>query len=1201
METATIGVLISLLKAAGGSAVKGLLGNPFMRPQVAWSVYRRAKKASIGVTFISLLRWLSREDVRRQLAAADPLSVETAVRNLAWRMSGGSEDQAPLLVSWVLEAYLLSVSPQAATAIASSRTQQEVARGTMALQTAVARLPEQLHDQRAQFERDLSLLHPWMTDKALELALRWPPMRDLAHSAASTPDRQRLLSDWGTHPPKQLSAAPAEAWLWFGEVASEYGARRAAVELMSEGIARGAADADYWWARAALVLGPEPDESEMRLLLARATGHPVGVALLSIMDGEPGQGEEALSAWSPTRPEDLALRAYLRSAAAAGNGQVNLEIGLLEDAAQADANASAVCLAAAQKLLARARYGVTISVLSDCDRARHYAILSRDSRRLWSGDSVEAILVALKATALAGDLEAAKRLVTAAPAGDATTFEATDPRLVSERATLAALTGDEREALTLLDQVDNDFDRSMILGHLAEGRGDNAEAINHWTAAWADASCDPDRIQAAGVLAPLGDQMPDLSELAVAYPEVVRRIKTIHEVMSTQGDRLPVLRARAHESEQLTVALADLLLERDDALASADVLRAGAIQWQHPLLMKMAASRQAAAGDFEGATESCADALHIAGSNWPGELDTLGILFNAQESLALQDKALLTAKRMVTLAPENLDARWILIQCLLREGELAAAWAALDYRGQPLAPRSPQEVRAWIDLLARFDSSPLFLTRALKVYDEWAADEELQGIILAQVHTKSAKHELSADEISALQELTATYLADHPENSVFRSFPVGPDDDPLKEIEEELKRHAPTASLIELNQRIREGELPVGLGAAATGRSYTECAILGISGLVFSHAPALAASGAEAVAKSLGSSVVLDPTAAATLARLDAFTATRLIGAFSSLDTTVPVYRDALRAQESLAMRSTMSIHWNEVAQKTVVTQISDETAERYASQANTIASLFSRARRINWPRLRHLTEMGGASEWLGSLDYSIDSGQGFWCDDYLLRTVAIEKGVSTFGTVDLLRASVIGNQLSNDAKQVAEALLIDSFHVDLGFDSEVMRLSAELAGWQTRGAAANVARPASWADPEQTLSFLLTAVDRNRAVDPAAVQAWVHQGALGIIRLAGADSEGAQRNVVYLLARLIAHTSADRSLVPFLITGVRAALGAYPDLADPLEDVLRSLHASLVKQHGHPTAATLLLDIVGSAPASDRDCAARIILTAPI
>lgn len=444
--------LVPVLARLGGAGLKRALARPLLRVRVSWRAWRRARHAGIGVSITAILGWLGRRDVRNQLDEGGFSAADSAVKNLAWRMAGTSEADAARVVGYVLDEFLRALPLQDAVATGVARTTKRITDASEAIRVDIQSIPNAINERTSIFNRDLLALHPWRTPRAVEIATRWPAVCDLTHLLVSSASRGQVLSDWISNSPAQLVDAPPETWLWLGELASDYGQKRASLGFYEEAISKGAA-ADYWWARAALTLDQEQDEPEMRSLLGRAgTTHPLARAVRLHLDGDYKAAEAALGDWTPHEPGDRALRATLLSAAAAGQGDTDQAIEVLEHAVQEDPDSTGVALRAAELLLSRARFGVSVSLLGDYARARQLAMAARDSRRRWGGDSVAAILVALKATALSGDLEGARRLLTAAPDGEATTSEVLDTRLTGERAMLAAAMGDETTALALLEE-----------------------------------------------------------------------------------------------------------------------------------------------------------------------------------------------------------------------------------------------------------------------------------------------------------------------------------------------------------------------------------------------------------------------------------------------------------------------------------------------------------------------------------------------------------------------------------------------------------------------------------------------------------------------------------------------------------------------------------------------------------------------------
>ena len=1197
----TTAAVVGILAKVAGAEFTKLLDRPLVRMKVAWRVRSDAHGASIGVSFWAIYTWLARQDVRDALDEGGLESVESAVRNLAWRIDGASREDALRILEWVADEYLRALRLQDGTVVSARRTRKVVVDESAHIRSAISQLPDAISDRALVFARDLMQLRRWRTAPAHDLAQRWPAIQDLVHSLATSSARGELLRGWVEDGLGILSDAPAEAWTWLGDLASDYAQPLAAIAYYQTAIAKGIPAPDYWWARAALVLGEEEHASEMRSLLGRSkVSHPLAQGLVDLLDARYSAAEASLSGWEPDRPADVAIRANLRSVAALRRDQLDWAIELLTEAVEADASSSGVGLRAAEVILSRTRFGVSVSLVADYGRARTLALGARDDRRSWGGDSVAAALVALTATVLANDIQGGLRLATSIPDGEATVLEARDPRLLAERATLSALIGDETTALSLLANIEDEHKRSMLLGWLAHEKGEDAKASGHWLEGWTAAKNDSDRIQAASALAQLGGVMPELSDLAARNPEMVKKIGTIHEVMSATGDRLSLLRARAYDSELLTMALVAKLRDEGDLGGAADVLKEAARRGQHPLMLKMAAQQLLEAADYRGALDCCTSALQMSGPDWSGEFDTLAVKFQAEEALGRLDDGLLTARRMVVLAPLNLEARWVLVQCLVRNGDPIDAWSALKFRGEPIAPRTLQEVRTWIGLVSAYDRSDLFLSRALKVFEEWNADEEAQGLILVNIYGRSRLHDLEVSDIENLQSATSQYLNVHPNSSVFRGLTRG-DGDPLEALEAELRKRVPPQPLVEIEAKIRRGELPLGLGAEAFSKSYTECSIIRVGGLVFSDIDQLASLGQQAVASAVGTSVVLDPTAAVTLARIDEFMASVLIGSFSFVDSTVVGFRDALSAQESLAMRSTASIHWSPEAQKLIANQISEELADSRALCADRVVALLRSTRRVNWPRVEHLKEMGDGAVWMSALDYAIESKETFWCDDYLLRTVALEKGVAAFSTVDLLRHAGRSGLVATDLVRVAESVLIQNYYVDLGFDEANMRLAATLDRWSIGGASAALTRPAMWKNPRAALVFLLEAVQKNSSSDPIAVREWVQSSVEGLIRVAEPDLQGAFGNVRLLLTFVLGSTAQEKELLPFILEGVRASLRQHPGIDDPLEEVLKQIHSMLIEKLGHSKGADFLLGMLSGANVDDRALAARIILTTPM
>jgi tetratricopeptide (TPR) repeat protein len=1128
---------------------------------------------------------------------------------LAWLLSGPEEicqQQAVDVLAIVLNEYLRAQLPSAAVAQAASwATGQSTAEHQAT--RAVVRLSSQsvldslTHTEA--FPEELLELHPWRAAEAKKLAASWPLIRQMVHTITVSRDRGSLLRQWAQTPPTQLDSAPPEVWCWLGLLTADHADGASGNRFIETAIERGLPDASYWWARIAMNLSGTDDEVEApsRDALARSQPpHALALAQIAVIEKRYQDGLDELSGWLPDKPNDRAIKAIARSACAIGLEDYNLAIAVLEEAIAIDPEASGPTLKAADLLLVRGYHLESDHRLTDFTQALLFAIKARDMRRRWRGDSVAATLIALKAAALSGDIDRAWLLTQPSPQGEATEGEANDRRLRKEAAILAATMMKTEVASTIAADLGDAFVTAMVDAYLAIDKGENDLACVRLLDAWDAASDDFARLQVAGSLAPLGGPLPDLTALAESQPQAVASLRSVHQVVSASGDRLANLRAHRYDSEQIAVLLAQELVDIGEVEEAADVLVEAGTRVGHPLLLKMAASRYFAAGNYSEAARTCRTAITVGGTGWPGELDCQMALFDALEAQGLEDESLPVARRLVSIAPDNRDTRWVLVLCLLRKGESASAWSALNYQGRPIPPRDRDDVRAWISLTSAYDRSPHFVGRAMDEMNRWRDDPEIAGTLLVGIYTGMMNLGIEP-EPHVLEEVhlaTHEYTTRFPDSPTFRSLPIGPDDAPLQAFEEELRRQHEHPGMLDLRDKVSSGQIPLGVLAEALHLPYAEAAIKRAAGFVYSFDPNTADVAAEAVSQTLGKAVVIDTTAAATLALLETATSDQLKGAFGSVQTTDLAFRDALATQQSLAPRPTMSLGWDAIAERPLVREISDEDADRMARQSEAIQQLLTATKRRAW-QIAHYNKLDMRGAWINTLDLAVSTRTPYWSDDLLLRSLARQEGIPTFGTVDLLRALTRAGLMSKAEREAAEATLISNFHIQLGFDADIMDLAAQLDGWRAAGAAAAISKPEAWPDPEPVLKFVLRAIEQNHLAAPNEVRHWAAYAAVGLVRLAGDDLAGAGGNLRLVLERVMTQPWMRPDILPHLVLGIREGCSLRTDVDDPLEGVLNPLYREMTAKHGPRLAAFLLLAWVQHLQPEDQQLAARIILTA--
>jgi hypothetical protein len=322
----------------------------------------------------------------------------------------------------VLQEFLRAHSLQDAIVLTSDWTESKIEFETEGIRSTVTDQTEiilEALERPEAFERDLVKLHPWRRRNATELAHTWPAFRRFVHTLCSADSPGSVLDQWASNHPSDFTEAPSEAWCWFGVVASDYGRHEASNKFISRGIEAGAPQPSYWWARTALNLAGEQGDHQQALqaIERSAPTHPLGLALQLILDDDFLAAETALHEWDPITANDVIIRKLLLSQCALGQEDLNRAIAIALEACSGNSEASGPKLRAAEMLLSRGLHGVSDNPLADFASAHILAVKARDERRTWRGDSVAAILVAVKASVLGSETDQAWRLTQGPPDG----------------------------------------------------------------------------------------------------------------------------------------------------------------------------------------------------------------------------------------------------------------------------------------------------------------------------------------------------------------------------------------------------------------------------------------------------------------------------------------------------------------------------------------------------------------------------------------------------------------------------------------------------------------------------------------------------------------------------------------------------------------------------------------------------------------
>lgn len=1211
MEPTTTAALSALSKAVFGSAAgpaKEFLDKKGLSRRVAKGTVKASNKHGIQISRKPIRLWLERDDVKNQISQGNTAEVESALLSLAVVIEGQPAEKrlecAKEVLYLILQEYQRESPSKDAITLGTTWNQRTTVQENSKTRELYLAGTQQILDKidvPKSFNRAVAQLHPWRQETARTIAETWPPLREFVEILAHEKDRGQVLIDWSTNPPQKFADAPATAWCWFGSVAEDYKAKNAAIAFYNRGMTQGATNPNYWQARAAMLLDVAVPEglSELQEFVSRsAAPHAVAIVFLAIAEERFSDGEAALSNWEPAGDADKALKITLQVSCLEGTDQVNGTISVLENAFARDSNASGLALAASRALIWRGQHGRGDESVADLVRASDLAIAARNARRSWSGDSVEATLEAVKASVLSNDMDRAWRLTQCAPVGEATYTESRDKRMRIESAFIAASKRDYRLAETLASAIDEPFVTAYINGWIAFGQDNRENAAMEWRKAWDEGKDDYDRLRSANALAPLGVEMPDLKELSALYPDAVREIRDIHRIMSTSGDKIALLRARVGESEIFAGLLAEQLAGRGEHGEAAQVLEEAANRWSSSRLMSMAASHYLRAGENASAESTAGEAINMAVRGSTGEEYALMLRFDALEALERPEESLRLARRMVANNPQNDNTRWVLVHSHARMGNYQAAWDVLNYNGAPIDPRSNHDAALWIHLASTHDTRPSFVDHSLRIMHERSDDTELVGIFLA--NTLLAAGNAPEADIKTLQGKMQTYADENPDSSTFRTMKFESAQQFLEDMREHFRSISRIPELPVIEKSVFEGKFPLGFLTLFSGKSYAETAILRAAKRIFSHDPVGATLAATTIETALNKHVALDTSAAVTLALLDADVQDQLIGAFSVLRTTTATYKDALQGQQSCQLRSTMTIGWNTEDQELVRSTITEQEADRRAQHSDETVAILKRAQHKSWQKFKYLRDLGGDAAWLSTLDYALTNKLAFWCDDLGLRSLALQEGQPTFGTVDLLRALTKSGQISEQQRDVAECTLISNYHVDLDSEPHVWHLAAQIDGWMASGAAAVLTCPSSWRDTWAALDLLAEGIRHNREDSPETVGVWVNYAAHGVVALAGEDIGQVSHNLRLLLHFCFAKTGIRPDLFSFVLRGIRQAIAPSQGVSDPLEHVLREFHTIVNEKFGPTVAKAKLIEVVSHLDESDKYLASGIILTYP-
>ncbi|MFF2993599.1 tetratricopeptide repeat protein [Streptomyces sp. NPDC057950] len=1182
--------------------------------RVARAAAKRAAAAGVPITAKSLRVWLSRADTAQQLRQCTEHSLDEAARQLTYVIPGREAGQrqvgALLVLQIVMEEYVRSAVPSEASLVTGDWGRQTTREDGAKTREQVQELRENVlgrMDVRTDFDDALRTLSPWSAQEARRLRPAWPAVERAAGILAGVEAaRGSVIQQWVDQEPTWLEGAPAEALGWLGQLAADYDAQGAS-RLFFERCAReGGYPRDFFVARAALQAGSRTDEGVRDYLAAHhdATSSLLN-ALWACVDEDWAEGIEQLGRWEPHNELALAMKVQLEAQALIKMGRSAEALAQLR-AADREGKFTGVAVSLASALLQHAVQSRTSNRLAAGQEALAVAVRARNSRRIWYGDSTEAALLAVQAAVLSGDLSRAWKLTQPEPDGEAQPHEAADHRMREQTALVTAMTGRQQEAEQLLAGMTNAFGRAHVRAVLAESLladdTSTSEVKGLWLQAWEAADTEGEQLTAAAGLAAAGADLPELDHLKADFSDLVAEIELLARALrGSGGDELAVLRANVAQSPVIVVKLAERYHRGGNLVLAAETLKDGADHWRDARLMAMAAGLFQEAREYSRARE-CADAaLRTAGDGWAGQGRMYALLVEVESADGRMDRATDAAIRLLALDPLDPEARWALVKCYAARALGEQAWQILTEQGEPLDPRSRDEALLWVGLGASFSADPQFTGRALALMQRWPEDEELLGRLLGALHWRAAEpaEPLSEEEGEQLREATASYLERFPDSTVFRAVSLGTPENPLENLAEELRLHHENNR--EIREKVTSGELPVGMLALAAGRSYAEACMRRTAERPVAYAADIPLDPAEtlAVQTARNGRVMLDTSAAATLALLEGGVSEQLIGHSQVVMTTDQLLADALQAKESIALRSDMTLAWDERSANAAVLTSTPEQLAALRSTAARLVEIMQSAPRVSRPELRSLPRLPSGrrgTAWLTAVDYAKEHGHILWCDDRVLRAVARSQGVAAFGTLALIDACMQGNLMAPREGLVIKAELLRNYYVDIPFSADLYGAAARADSWQAKAVAVAVSRPGAWSDAQAAAAFALHAASQIIGSLPHEASSWLSAAYAGLYRATLPSHR--PRNLQVFSWQVLTQPWISASSLPFVLAGLHAGREDVADTEAALQAALTQYYGALIDQVGHIAAASTLMSLFALTDEKDKATAARTVLT---
>ena len=1042
---------------------------------------------------------------------------------------------------------------------------------------------------------------PYPSERLELLGSLPPPAADAIERAADAVGESsltllRLLANWERSPTEIVADAIAGSspiagtsdqflWVAVGEYSLAHDETRAAATAFGRAAATGRSEAPRWHARAAMAraAGGEMDLATAELRAAReaALGSDPFLDVIEAAIAEDA-GRIIEVAKSQHLEEPLVDLMLVKALEVTGSLDEAIDVARTSlERAPNRAMTGGLALAAAKLLLRRAQEAPESTITTrDLQEAQELALLVRDLRRSWRGPSSEAAWVAAVAAFEGGDREGALRIALPGPDGSATAREASDPELLKAAASFAMALRHFDQARALAARITDSVDRLLVEVDCDIGEGKATEETSRRLAEAIPGAEGGARFRAFLQLAELGvSPLPDLALLEDPDgKEIVVAEAEIKVGRHADGIR----RLRALSSPRSHVFLVKAYVDAGLISEAVDALRDGAQRFGEPRNLLHAAVLLLRAGQLEQARAEAERALAIVPSRSHLGGESRLLLIEVHSRLRQWSAVATHAKAAVDDGFDADDVRWALVWAEFSRRDHDAALRA--WRSRALRPRNDDEAILVTQLLRVPPHNERVVVELLDLAEGFQDSEQVCAAAFAALLEVSRELKLSDDEVTRLDALSAAFFERWPASALLRRVDASDINTVVEYLRETLSPSARQTE--EVAQQVQQGDLPYGLLAATVGRSLAETLLKDAAGGIAAGQPDpdLAAREDRAALLSLDKVAVAD-TAALVVVDRTGIDPRSILAAFSRVLVPSVILDDAFVAADALRLRSTSTMGWDPRQDRPVITEIEPAVADQWARAAE---GLLDRIRGCQITEVRAVNSRRDLAieVMLAPVRLAQELDVPMWSDDRAMRSLALNEGVESFGTLSILRAWASAGRVDSIELEHALLALLRRSVVDFDVSGDLVRRLAAEEEWRGGHAALVLSRPAFWVQPEPGLTVYKEALAEAATRNPTALPQWAFAAALGVARRRPAAQRG---DVIagLLLIGFLALGLAPEPL-PHLLAGARAAADLLGS-GDPLIPVARMLATSLREQFAADLTGKLFTRAISNLAPEDR------------